>query len=164
MAVTIEKIEENELNTLNKLVELAAYDLSELSGSDINENGLYVMNFDSRNWFEDANFHLYFIRVEGILVGFIAIRKILEENIIYLNHFFILRKFRRQKVGKEAAIKAFNLFSGKWRVSQFDWNIPAQIFWRKIVKEYSNDNFTEIRRKDNKGPSQEFTNNSGKNP
>ncbi|WP_164779397.1 GNAT family N-acetyltransferase [Paenibacillus kobensis] len=146
MAVTLESIDENELSILNNLVELAAYDLSELSGSDINENGLYVVNFDSRNWFEDANFHLYFIRFKGILVGFVVIRKLIEENVIFLNHFFILRKYRRQNIGREAAKKAFNLFTGKWRVSQFDWNIPAQIFWRKTIKEYLNDNPTEIRR------------------
>ncbi|KRE45526.1 GNAT family N-acetyltransferase [Paenibacillus sp. Soil522] len=158
MEVTIVKIEENGLGSLNNLVELAAYDLSELSGNDINENGLFVTNFDSRNWYEDDNFHLYFIRVDGTLAGFVIIRMILEENIVYLNHFFILRKFRRQNIGKKAATEVFNLFAGNWRVSQFDWNIPAQIFWRKIINEYTNDNFTEIRRKDNKGPSQEFIN------
>lgn len=44
MEVTIVKIEENGLGSLNNLVELAAYDLSELSGNNINENGLYVTN------------------------------------------------------------------------------------------------------------------------
>ncbi len=44
------------------------------------------------------------------------------------------------------------------RVSQFDWNIPAQFFWRKVIKEYTNDRYIETRRKDNKGPVQEFTN------
>ena len=158
MAVVLENIKENGLITLNNLVELAAYDLSELSGSNINDNGMYITDFDSKNWFNDSNFYLYFIRVESELAGFVVIRKIPEEDIYYLNHFFILRKYRRKNIGKEAAIKAFNLFVGRWRVSQFEWNIPAQIFWKKIINEYANDDYSEIRRKDNKGPAQEFTN------
>lgn len=154
--VTLEKIEETGLSALNKIIELAAYDLSELSGTDINEAGIYVTNFDSRSWYEDSHFHLYFIRVNGMLAGFIVIRMLSEENIIYLNHFFILRKFRRKNVGKIAAISAFNLFAGNWRVSQFDWNIPAQLFWRKTINEYTSSNYSEMRRKDNNGPSQQF--------
>ena len=158
MAIVLENIKEDGLITLNNLVELAAYDLSELSGSSINENGIYVVDFDSNNWFNDSNFHLYFIRVESELAGFVVIRKLPEEDAYYLNHFFILRKFRRKNIGKEAAIQAFNLFVGRWRVSQFDWNIPAQIFWKRVINEYVVDNYSENRRKDNKGPIQEFTN------
>ncbi|MGO4374979.1 GNAT family N-acetyltransferase [Paenibacillus sp. 2TAB19] len=156
MEVSLEMIGEDGLAALNKLVELAAYDLSELSGSDIHENGMFVMDFDSRNWFEDSNMDLYFIRYDGKITGFAVVRIIPEEEINYFNHFFVLRKYRNKKIGKDAAIKVFNRYLGKWRVSQFDWNLPAQQFWRKTLKEYIGDNYVETRRKDNKGPMQEF--------
>ncbi|MCC2684244.1 MAG: acetyltransferase, partial [Paenibacillaceae bacterium] len=104
------------------------------------------------------SYDLFFIRVERELAGFVIIRHLVEEDVYYLNHFSILRKFRRKNVGKEAAIQAFNLYKGSWRVSEFDWNVPAQLFWRKVLKEYTDNQFEELRRKDNKGPMQEFTN------
>jgi len=158
LSVSLERVNEEELITLNRLVELAAYDLSEFNGSNINEYGLFLSDFDSKSWFDNPNSSLYFIRVEGALAGFLIIKKIIEENIYYLNHFFILKRFRRKNIGKDAAIKAFNLLKGDWRVSEFDWNTPAQSFWRKVIKDYTNNKFSETRRKDNKGPAQEFTN------
>jgi predicted acetyltransferase len=159
VAIELEKITEDGLIALKNLFELGAYDLSELSGANINENGMYLAdNKFFKEWHEDPNYYLFFIRVDGSLAGFVVIKHIVEEDIYYLNHFFILRKFRKQNIGKQAAILAFDLFAGNWRVSEFDWNTPAQIFWRKVLTHYTNDKFTDTRRKDNKGPAQEFTN------
>lgn len=158
MELLLEKIDENGISTLNNLAELAAYDLSEWSGRDINENGLFVENFNSRSWLEDDHFKPFFIRVDGNLAGFVIIRRIEEEQLMYLNHFFILRKYRRQSIGKNAAIQAFDRFLGQWRVNQFDWNIPAQNFWRRVIKDYTNDDYTETRNNDNNRISQEFIN------
>lgn len=157
MIVELERITEEGLDALKNLIEFAAYDLSELNRSNINEKGSYISNLNYRDWYEDPNYNLCFIRVDGELAGFVIIKYLSEEEIYYLNHFFILRKYRRNNIGKQAAIKAFRLYMGKWRVSEFDWNTPAQIFWRKVIKEYTNDQYHEIRRKDNKGPAQEFT-------
>ncbi|MGM0884903.1 MAG: GNAT family N-acetyltransferase [Bacillota bacterium] len=158
MFVVLEKITEDGLDTLKNLIEFAAYDLSELNGSNLNERGSFISNLDPRVWYENPNYDLFFIRADGELAGFVIIKQISEEDIYYLNHFFILRKFRRKNIGKNAAIQAFNMYVGNWRVSEFDWNIPAQFFWRKVIKEYTNDQYNETRRKDNKGPAQEFTN------
>ncbi len=65
MELRLEKIEKNGISTLNHLVELASYDLSEWSGRNINENGLFVDNFNSQIWFEDDNFKPFYIRVDG---------------------------------------------------------------------------------------------------
>lgn len=158
MAVVLEKVTEDGLMALKNLCELGAYDLSELNGINVNENGTYLKNNNCKNWYEDPIYDLYFIRVDEILAGFVIIKNMIEEDLYYLNHFFILRKFRKQYIGKEAAIMAFNLYVGNWRVSQFDWNTPAQIFWRKVVRDYTSDNYVETRRKDDKGPAQEFSN------
>ncbi|XEC97501.1 GNAT family N-acetyltransferase [Paenibacillus tarimensis] len=158
MIVALEEIVEERLGTIKNLLEFAAYDLSELNSTKINENGSFISNLNYKVWFEDSNYDLFFIRADGELAGFVIIKRLLEEDKYYLNHFFILRKYRRNKIGKQAAIKAFNLYPGNWRVSEFDWNTPAQNFWRNVIKEYTNDNYNEIRRKDNRGPSQEFTN------
>lgn len=158
MVIELEKVKEDELLALKNLFELCAYDLSELTGTNVSENGIYFTNNKLKDWYDDPNYCLFFIRVDRSLAGFVVIKQIVEEDIYYLNHFFILRKFRKQNIGMKAAILAFDLFAGNWRVSEFDWNISAQIFWRKVLTRYTNDKYIETRRKDNNGPAQEFTN------
>jgi predicted acetyltransferase len=158
VAIQLERISSDGLDALNHLFELAAYDLSELSGANMNDNGRYLKGLDVRGWYDDSDYDLYFVRVDAVLAGFVVIKYLREEDTHYLNHFFILRKFRRQGVGMEAAILAFNMYIGNWRVSEFDWNRPAQLFWRKVIRAYTNNQFVETRRKDNKGPAQEFIN------
>jgi Predicted acetyltransferase len=158
--VLLEKITEEGLDTLRNLIEFTAYDLSELNGSKIDEKGSYISNLNHRVWLDDPSYDPYFIRADRELAGFVIIKHITEEDVYYLNHFFILRKFRRNNIGKTAAIKSFNLYAGNWRVSEFDWNTPAQLFWRKVIKEYTQNNYCDIRRKDNKGPAQEFNSNN----
>ncbi|MDF2647623.1 MAG: hypothetical protein K0Q73_3428 [Paenibacillus sp.] len=62
-----------------------------------------------KEWFQNSNYEMLFIRADGGLAGFIVIKYITDEDVYYLNHFFILRKFRRKSVGREAANQAFNL-------------------------------------------------------
>ncbi|WP_164779504.1 GNAT family N-acetyltransferase [Paenibacillus kobensis] len=157
MVLELEQISTERLPALKNLFELVAYDLSEFGGTDVNENGLYVTNLNLKDWHEDPNYRLYFITVSGNLAGFVIIKYLVEKDTYYLNHFFVLRKYRKQNIGKQAAIKAFDLFAGNWRVSEFDWNMPAQLFWRKVISSYTDENFTERRRADDKGPMQEFT-------
>ncbi|PWV95235.1 acetyltransferase (GNAT) family protein [Paenibacillus cellulosilyticus] len=158
MAVSLERISLDGLDTLKNLFELVAYDLSEWSGANINDNGLYLTSLDVRSLVDDSDYDLFFVRVDAVLAGFVVVKYLREEDLYYLNHFFILRKFRRQGVGKEAAIMVFDLHIGKWRVSEFEWNTPAQHFWIKVIRDYTMDQFVETRRKDNKGPAQEFMN------
>ncbi|MBD3919496.1 GNAT family N-acetyltransferase [Paenibacillus sp. PR3] len=158
VSVSLEHVTEDGLAALSRLLELVAYDLSELSGANINENGLYVTHLDIQSWYEDPNHDLYFIRADDALAGFVVIKYLVEESSYYLNHFFILRKYRRQGVGRKAAVMAFDRYIGQWRVSQFDWNVPAQQFWRRVIQEYSSEPIVETRRADDKGPVQHLTN------
>ena len=75
-------------------------------------------------------------------------------HVIY--DFMILKKYRRNGFGKEAAIKAFNLYNANWKVAQMALNEPAIQFWRNIIKDYTNDSYTEIYRHDLKKYIQTF--------
>ncbi|MNI84326.1 hypothetical protein D3C73_1412180 [compost metagenome] len=59
----------------------------------------------------------------------------------------ILRKYRKSGFGTAAAVAAFNLYQANWKVAQMSANEPAIGFWRKVIKEYTNDTFTEVYRK-----------------
>lgn len=52
-----------------------------------------------------------------------------------------MKKYRHKGIGKEAAVKVFNLFPGSWEISQWTNNLPAQQFWEKVVAEYTNNKY-----------------------
>ena len=83
-----------------------------------------------------------------------------DPDIMHVSEFFIMRKYRRRGAGGEAARRMFDLFPGRWEVSEMAANLPAQAFWRKVIGAYTNGRFEE-RQWDNarwRGPVQWFDN------
>ncbi|WP_332258241.1 GNAT family N-acetyltransferase [Paenibacillus forsythiae] len=127
------------------------YDFSEFTSQDINKDGRYDVNINFF-WEGDHRWHPYFIEVSGITVGFIIV--LLENldidpdptHVIY--DFMIMKKYRRSGIGYAAAIKAIEMYKANWKIAQMETNIPAILFWRKVIKDYTRDNYTEKFRED----------------
>ena len=68
-----------------------------------------------------------------------------------------MKKYRKEGIGKQAAFYLFDLFPGTWEVAELETNLPAQIFWRKVISEYTDNNYLEIRKDNWHGPIQHFT-------
>jgi predicted acetyltransferase len=64
-----------------------------------------------------------------------------------------MKKYRQRGVGRKIAFQLFDRFHGVWKIAQ---NTPAQAFWRKIISEYTNGNYEEIREPGWNGPIQIF--------
>jgi predicted acetyltransferase len=71
--------------------------------------------------------------------------------------FFVMKKYRHSKVGQYVSTELFNQFKGIWKVGQIESNKPAQIFWRKTIERYTQNNYQEIREDDWEGPVQTFS-------
>lgn len=54
-----------------------------------------------------------------------------------LNSFFILRKYRRKGLGKVACTKFFEMYPGRYAISQAQSNIPAIKFWESVYESNS---------------------------
>ena len=54
-----------------------------------------------------------------------------------------MKKYRREGIGKSVAEQIFNLQKGQWEVCQKGSNKPAQVFWNKIIDEYTKGQFKE---------------------
>lgn len=154
MDISLCKVDMKDTVILERLFQLFEYDTSSLSGMDIGEDGLYHRLNDISDYTTKENYYSCFIKVDGKLAGIVVIR--FEECETYLRHFFILKKYRRQKIGSESAYKIFDKFSGRWRVSTNDFNKPAIEFWEKVCETYTNGNYKKLRRPDNRGPQFEF--------
>lgn len=127
------------------MMELYNYDFSEFSFDDINEYGYFGYPRIDDYWNEEGRYP-YFIRVDGKLAGLVLVRSCCEYSTMSNPHniaeFFVMKKYRHKGIGRAAAFKVFDMFSGGWEVSQWSNNKPAQNFWRKVISEYSNDNYS----------------------
>lgn len=126
---------------------LCQHDYSEFDGDELNEHGLYEYRYLDHYWTE-ADRYPYLIKVAGKIAGFVLVRDMTERTVSNPPHsiaeFFIVRKYRRQGVGKAVAKHLFDDFPpGNWVVGQSLNNIQAQEFWRRVVSEYTSGEYVE---------------------
>lgn len=145
--VSVEPIPVEHKSVLRNLLELCQHDYSEFNGEEISEHGLFGYPYLDHYWTE-AGRHPLFVRLAGKLAGFALVRTLAAQDagepVCSLAEFFILRKYRRQGVGRRAAILVFDLFPGRWRVGQERGNDPAQLFWHKVIADYTQGQFDEV--------------------
>jgi predicted acetyltransferase len=130
---------------IENLMQFYMYDFSEYVKCDVEDNGLFAPYLDLKDYWEGDNKFPYLIKKNDKYVGFVLIKYINSKKRSYFSmaEFFILKKYRREGIGKAIAIKAFNLHKGQWEVYQKDSNKPAQIFWNKVIEEYTKGQFKE---------------------
>ncbi|WP_422656708.1 GNAT family N-acetyltransferase [Paenibacillus sp. EC2-1] len=136
----------NEKETISNLMHFYAYDFSEYMDMDIEEDGLYAPYPYLNDYWTEPDFRFpYLFKVNGKHAGFALVRKIqtAEKTFFSMAEFFVMKKYRRQGVGKLAAIALFDLHSSPWEVFQLKTNIPAQHFWNKVISEYARGQYTE---------------------
>ncbi|MHB1000897.1 MAG: GNAT family N-acetyltransferase [Armatimonadota bacterium] len=156
MDVQLVRIPYDEKSVLRNMMELYQYDFSEYEQNDLNSHGLFDYKYLDHYWKEEGR-HPFFINVDGKHAGFALVRDSTntgDEN--ELAEFFIMRKYRRSGVGRIAAHRVFSFIPGKWHVCQTATNPPSHKFWRKVINEYTNGRYEEIKVDGWDGPMQEF--------
>jgi predicted acetyltransferase len=125
-------------------MELYQYDFSEFDGQDLDEHGCFGYGDLDYFWFEPTH-AVFLVRVDEKLAGFVLIDNevVVTGNERSVSEFFIMRKYRRQGVGKHVAIEVFRRLPAKWEVRVTEQNSPAQVFWRRVIAEYTQDKFQE---------------------
>ena len=127
------------------------YDMSKYMGSEagweIPEDGLYECRDFKKYWLDPQAFP-YLIRYGKELAGFAIVDKKGSDNQVDFNmaQFFILRKFKGKSVGKQVAYHCFNQYQGVWEIMVLPGNTGAYQFWKKIITQYTQNNFTEYTR------------------
>lgn len=152
-------------NLVRRLMELYQYDFSEFDGQDLDEHGCFGYGDLDYFWFEPTH-AVFLVTVDENLAGFVLVDNevVVTGNERSVTEFFILRKYRRQGVGKQVAIEVFRRLPAKWEVRVIEQNSPAQNFWRRVIAEYTQDKFQENRLDDDEwdGPVFSFDNHTEK--
>ena len=100
-------------------------------------------------WFADDRSHPLLILKDDQPAGFALIvrppamsqaRPAIDHR---LSEFFVLRRFRRLGVGRDAAQLIFNRFAGEWEVTEYLRNPGAVGFWRRVISHYTGGKYSE---------------------
>lgn len=156
----------NDKNILAQLIQLYRYDSSEFDGHALNEHGLYMYKYLDHQWTDEYRRPCLF-RIHDEIAGFALVmldvprenvKLSMAEGTNVIGDFFIMRKFRGQGYGKEAAFKLFDLFPGVWELRQTRNNLPANQFWNRVLDAYTGGSYEQQLLEDERwnGPVQVF--------
>lgn len=138
-------------SVLQNLIQLYRYDSSEYDGHVLNKYGLYQYKYLDHQWTDEYR-RAFFIYKDDELAGFalvtvgvprefVKLSRAQETNV--MSDFFVLRKYRGQGVGKQAAFDIFDKLPSAWEIRQTPKNRPANQFWNKVINEYTNGKYEE---------------------
>ena len=150
MNIQIEPIPHEQKSIFIQLLNLYCYDFTEFTNNDINEHGYFYNPYLDHLWTDELwsnnTLHPYFIRVDENLSGFVIIKDggylyLDDKNAHNIDEFFVMKKYRRNGIGRFAAETAFDLFKGKWEVCQLQNNLPARKFWEMVISNFTKNNY-----------------------
>ena len=136
---------------LDHLLQLYLHDFSEFApiGSphgEVDAGGRFGYPGLEGYWQRDGHIPLL-IRADRHLAGFVLVSEWSALG-LPLDHvvaeFFVLRKYRRTRVGTRAALLVFRRYPGQWEVPVAWYNAPAQAFWRRVTEEVAPGEVEEI--------------------
>lgn len=144
MNITLHLMSVEEKPLLVRLMELYNYEFTAYSNDDISEYGYYGYAHIDDYWNEDGRYP-YLIRVDGKIAGFALIcphcdyRR--EADARCFGEFFVMLKYRRMGIGRQVAKQLFERHRGKWEVCYWKNNLPASMFWKMVIDEYTGGNY-----------------------
>jgi predicted acetyltransferase len=136
MNITLEKATEAEKPIFDRMMQLYIYDFTEFTGAEVQPDGTYASlpEYDDY-WSHSLTHYPYLLKVDDKLAGFVLMKDNFGAYDHFLAQFFVMRKYRKQGVGSDAARKVFAERPGRWGLYQLENNVPAQRFWDKLLAE-----------------------------
>jgi predicted acetyltransferase len=146
MEIKIEPVKIEEKEILRNLLEKYNYEFSQYENTDVNNLGLYGFDYLDYYWTVNSNFP-YFIKANNQLAGFAMVTDHPDINIktdFTMAEFTVLHKYRKIGVGKYVVNELFKKHKGKWQIKFHPNNKASELFWTKVVSEYTKGKFEII--------------------
>jgi len=102
-------------------------------------------------YWSEAGAEPFVIRADGKLAGFVLIDRHTHSGLpvdFNMGEFFVARHYRREGVGRAAALKAIGERRGQWEIAVARRNLPAQPFWRGVAAACASGKVDEIDQND----------------
>jgi predicted acetyltransferase len=134
------------------LLELYAHDLSAAFSLELGTDGRFGYEPLALYWSQPNRRFPFLIRRGALLAGFVLVTRGSplsdDPNVLDVAEFFVVRRYRRCGVGRQAAIALWNRFPERWIVRVSDEYHDGCLFWMSVVADYTNGDFIETRRSD----------------
>jgi predicted acetyltransferase len=125
---------------LANLLELYAHDFSELRDLDIGEDGRFGYGALPLYWTETGRFP-FLVRVGGRLAGLVLVRRgsgSSGEAVVWdMAEFFVIRGYRRRRIGTKVAHEVWRRFPGRWEIRAMQKNDAARRFWQEAISSFT---------------------------
>lgn len=126
---------------LANLIELYAHDFSAFMDLELDDDGRFGYRQLPLYWTE-ARRHPFLMKANGQLAGFVLLQQGSQlsgdADIWDVTEFFVVRRYRRLGVGRQAAHAVWQQFPGQWEVRVIDRNQKAQAFWARAIAAFLN--------------------------
>jgi len=144
MSLAIHQAQAEDFPALEQLLELYQYDLSDIWLQDLNEDGRY--GFDLTRHRRADRSRAYIARDGLQYVGFAltAPAIVTRTEGKWMEQFFVLKRYRRSGAGRALAKHVLFSHPGPWEVGQMAGNTVAYAFWRQVIGEVTDGQFTEL--------------------
>jgi predicted acetyltransferase len=125
---------------VENLFQLYVHDFSEYwveRQVEFDEDGRFPPYAPLAAYWTEPGAEPFLIRVDGKLAGFVLIdghSHSGEPTDFNMGEFFVTRLYRREGVGRAAALMAIRGRPGQWEIAVARRNLPAQPFWRRVAQ------------------------------
>lgn len=133
--VSIRLAGEEDRSTIESLIQLYLYDMTEFFHFPIGLDGRYDYGFLDRFWRRP-----YLISCERELAGFLLV---IHESPVtgtqdrnFIAEFFVLNAYRGKGVGAQAFRDVVGANPGPWQIGVMERNVQASAFWRSVTAAY----------------------------
>jgi predicted acetyltransferase len=156
---------------LSNLLELYIHDLSRaFPDIEMGADGRFGYRRLPLYWSEPDRRFAFLIKCDGLLAGFALAKRgspaVEDPDVLDVEEFFVLRRYRRTGVGLRAASLLWNRLPGAWTVRVSEGNPGALSFWATVIGKFTNGRVSESQRPGTPNPWRVFSfeNGSGRTP
>lgn len=139
-SVTLELLptQADQADLIRNLYQFYAYETSDWEQEDVEADGRFYLHEEhlARYW-QDRDWSAQLVLVGGFIAGFVLIERSELNGIdaLELADLFILKKYRRQGIGRAVVLHALSDTRHTWLVRFYQQDDVTQAFWRSVVEE-----------------------------
>ena len=132
---------------LGNLLELYVHDLSEIFPVELGPDGRFGYEKLPLYWAEPAVRHAFLIKQGRLVAGFafatLGSPASEDPEDLDVAEFFVLRRYRRSGIGRQAAMALWDSVPGHWVVRVSEANRAGLSFWSEVIRAYTSGDFVE---------------------
>jgi len=137
--VELERAGGDKRATVENLFQFYVHDFADFwteRRAELEEDGRFGFYPPLAAYWSEPGGEPFLIRADGRIAGFVLINRHShsgQPTDFNMGEFFVARHYRREGVGREAALAAIQARPGRWEIAVARRNTGAQAFWRQIA-------------------------------